>query len=231
MADPKTYTQEELDAAVKAITDERDAIKANRDDALTEAKRAKAALKAWDGKDPAKYDALLAAAEEAERKRAAAEGDFETLKKQLVEKHGGELAARDGTIGKLRKALEKRLVDAELTRAIAAKKGEPDLLLPYARQFVRVKETEDDFEGFIADERGTPLVADGKGTPLTFEGFVESTLMQKFPRAFEGTGSSGGGAARSNAGGGGSPKVIAAGDKAAFQANLKGIADGTVVVR
>lgn len=223
--EPKTYTQAEYDALVQ----EKEALKANRDEALTEAKKAKAALKAWDGKDPAKYEELVKASEEAERKKAAAEGDFTTLKKQLVDAHAKELGERDGKIGKLTKALERRLVDAELTRAIAAKKGEPDLLLPYARQFVRVKETEDDYEGFVADERGHPLVADGKGTPMTFDVFVEERLMTKFPRAFEGTGSSGGGAAKSPVSGGGS-KVIPAGDNSAFLGNLAEIATGKVKV-
>lgn len=201
-----SYTRDEYEALLQ----EKEALKANRDEALTEAKRAKTALKAWDGKDPKRYDELLAAAEEAERKRAAAEGDFDTLKKQLVSKHETELSGRDARITKLSKALEKRLVQAELARAIAAKKGDVDLLMPYAERFAKVKETEDDYEAYIADERGNPLVADGKGTPMSFDGFVEQTLMAKFPRAFDGTGSSGGGAPRPNAGGGGFVKRIAA---------------------
>jgi len=235
VADPKTYTEEELNAAVE----ERLAgAKAEQDKAFKqlweEAKKAKAQLKAWDGKDPAKYDELVQAAEAAAQKKAAAEGDFETLKKQMSEKHSSELAAREAKIAKLNKAIERRLVDAELTRAIAAKKGEPDLLLPYARQFVRVKETEEDFEGYIADERGTPLVADGKGTPMTFDSFVEQTLMTKFPRAFEGTGSSGGGSAKSNAGGGGTVGRIAAPTHGSFGQdfldNAQAIRDGKVTV-
>ena len=225
MADePKTYTQAEVDTMV---ADQVKGLAAKNTELLGEVKRTKKALEAWDGKDPAKYDQLATAAEEAERKKAAAEGDFTTLRNQLVEKHGTELAGRDATISKQRKALERRLVDAELTRAIAAKKGDPDLLLPYARQFVRVKETDDDFEGYIADERGNPLVADGKGTPMDFGMFVEQTLMVKFPRAFDGTGSSGGGAAKSNAGGVGTRSIPASGlDMAGFGALVGDIASG-----
>ncbi len=230
VADPKTYTQEEYDALVS----EREALKANRDEILKEKKRADAALKAWDGKDPTKYDELVAAADEAARKKAAAEGDFDALKKQMSDKHAGELTVRDTKIAKLNKAIEKRLVDAELTRAIAAKKGEPDLLLPYARQFMRVKETDDDFEGYIADERGNPLVADGKGTAMTVDQFVEQNLMTKFPRAFEGTGSSGGGAPKPNAGGGGAMTHIAAPIGGAFGpdflANVQNIRDGKTTI-
>jgi hypothetical protein len=228
VADPKTYTEDEYNAMLA----ERDALKANRDEILKEKKRADTALKAWDGKDPARYDELLKAAEEAERKKAASEGDFKALEKQLVDRHAQEIAGKEGRIGKLTKALERRLIDAELTRAIAAKKGDPDLLLPYARQFGRVKETDDDFEGFVADERGNPLVADGKGTPMTFDLFTEQVLMTKFPRAFEGTGSSGGGAPKPNAGGGGGVREIAAPRGGVFGADFdpEAISKGTAKV-
>ena len=224
-SESKTYTAEE----VAAIIAERDAIKANRDEALTEAKKAKKALQNYEGVDPAEFKRLKDAAEQAEANKARAEGDFETLKKQLVEKHNAELTGKESKIGKLTKALERRLVDAELTRAIAAKKGEPDLLLPYARQFVRVKETEDDFEGYVSDAAGNPLIADGKGTPMSFETFVEQTLMTKFPRAFDGTGSSGGGAAKTNAGGGGQNTFNpATATPADFLNSVEALSKGTV---
>jgi len=225
--EPKTYTQEEVEAM---IAKSHSALNAKTQELLTETKRAKDALKAYDGVDPVKYRELQTAAETAERNRAAAEGDFKSLEKQLVERHNAEVAGRDTRIGKLSKALERRLIDAELTRAIASKKGEPDLLLPYARQFVRVRETDDDYEGFVSDERGNPMVSDGKGTPMDFGSFVEHHLMTKFPRAFEGTGSSGGGAPKSSAGGGGNPKSITAGDNSAFISNLEAIASGKVDV-
>lgn len=227
MAEP---TVEELQAQLHAAIAERDAIKANRDEALAEAKRAKAALKAYDGVDPQKFKELSEAAQKAEEEAARKSGNWDAQKAQMTAAHQKELAAATAGRDKLSKALERRLVDAELTRAIAAKKGDPDLLLPYARQFVRVKETDDDYEGYIADERGNPLIADGKGTPMTFDSFVEQNLMSKFPRAFEGSGSSGGGAAKSSAGGGGVMRSIPAGDNRAFLQNLEGIAKGTVTV-
>ncbi len=232
----ETFTQDQVDAMIaERLTSEVAGLKANQAEAIKEARAAKAKLAAYEGVDPVEYKALKDAAAAAELKKAAAEGDFETLKKQLVDNHGKEIAARDARITKYDAALQRRLVDAELTRAIAAKKGDPDLLLPFARQFVRVRETENDFEGYVADERGNPLVADGKGTPMTFDLFVEQNLMTKFPRAFEGTGSSGGGAPIITAGGGGRSVIPrpTAGDASAngaFISNLKGVADGSVVV-
>lgn len=237
----KTYTQEELDALITArLEQEVGGLKANRDQLAKEAKEAKAALKNYDGVDPAEYQALKAAAADAEQKKAAAAGDFETLKKQLVDSHAKdkqqlvaghqkEKDAADERITRLTRALDKRAIQAELTKAIAAAKGDPDLLLPYAERFVRTRETEDDYEAFVVDASGNPRIADGKGTPYSFQKFVEEDLMTKFPRAFEGTGSSGSGASKSTGGAGGQ-RVIAAGDNKAFIANLDAIASGKTAV-
>ncbi len=230
MADPKTYTQEEFDAAIAEREAATAGLKANRDELLKESKAAKAKLAAYDGVDPEEFKKLKQAADEAEQKRAAAQGDFESLKRQLVEKHGTELSAKDAAIAKRQAALEKRLVQAELTAAIARHKGDPDLLLPHGSRYVKVKETEQDFEAFIADESGNPRYADGKGTPMSFDDLVTQVLLPKYPRAFEGTGSSGGGAAKSTGGAGGA-RVIPRDDNAAFLANVDGIADGTTQVR
>lgn len=222
------FTQDEVDAM---IAEQVSGLKAKTDELLTEAKRAKNALKNYDGVDPAEFKRLKEAADQAERDKAAAAGDFKALEKQMAERHTVELSERETKISKMQRALERKVVEAELVRAIAVKKGDPDLLLPYARQYARMRETEDDFEGFVSDERGNPLVADGKGTPMDFSAFVEQHLMAKFPRAFEGTGSSGGGAPRSSAGGGGGgPKRISANDNNAFISSLKDIANGKVTV-
>lgn len=227
MTEPKTYTEEE----VQAIMAERDAIKANRDEALTEAKKAKKRLADYDGVDPEEFRRLKTEAEQAEAKRAAAAGDFDSLKKQLVDNHTKELGAKDGKIGKLTKALERRLVQAELTKAIAAKKGDPELLLPYAERFVRVKETDEDYDAFLVDAAGNQRFSDGQATPMSFESFVEQDLMTKFPRAFDGTGSSGGGAAKTNAGGGGQNTFNpATATPADFLAQAAAISGGTVKV-
>jgi hypothetical protein len=233
----KSYTQEEFDQLLKERLDTEIAgLKANRDELAKEAKTAKQRLKDYEGVDPAEYQRLKQAAEEAEQAKAAAAGDFETLKKQLVEAHTREkkslvdghakqLGEYETKVKKYQSALEKRLIQAELTKAIAANKGDPDLLLPYAERFVRTRETDEDFEAYVIDASGNARVADGKGTPMSFEAFVQQDLMSKFPRAFDGTGSSGGGASKSNAGGGGA-RNIAANDRAGFMANLEAIANG-----
>jgi hypothetical protein len=108
VTEPKTYTEDEYNALVA----EREALKANRDEILTEAKKAKKALDGYAGVDPKKYQELVAAAEEAERKKATAEGDFKALEKQLIERHQAELGDRDKRISKFQSALEKRAIRA-----------------------------------------------------------------------------------------------------------------------
>jgi hypothetical protein len=228
VSDPKTYTEEEYNA----LLEEKEALRAAKEQVLTEAKKAKKALENYNGVDPEKYRELLAASEEAERKKATAEGDFKALEKQLVERHQSELGERDKKVSKLQSALEKRAIRAELQAALVKAKAYPeemDLLVERGARFARMKETDDDYVAYIADKDGNPLVADGKGTPMDFNTFVETTLKSQYPRLFEGTGSSGGGAPRSNAGGGG-VKTIAAGDNDAMLANIDGILDGSVKV-
>lgn len=235
----KTFTQADVDAMfAERLATELAGLKANQAEALKEAKAARAALKNFDGIDPEEHKALKAAAVEAEEKRAAAAGDFATLKKQmedagakkeksLIDQHTKQLAERDVKEGKLTKALEKRLVQFELAKAIAAKKGDPDLLIPHAERFVRTRETDDDYEAFVVDGAGNARVSDGKGTPMTFDLYVDE-LMTKFPRAFDGTGSSGGGASKSNGGAGGA-KVIPAG-QAWASSDIEKIATGAITV-
>lgn len=231
MADePRTYTQEE----VEKLLEERTAgLKANRDELAKEAKTAKAKLAAYDGLDPEEHKRLKAAAEEAERKKAAAEGDFTKLQQQMAEKHQAEIAAERKRTEKALAALEKRKV-AKLTEALSKADALPeamDLLVLKGSSSVRLRETDDDWEEFVGDEKGNPLVADGNGNPLSLAQFVEKNLKTQYPSLFRGTGSSGGGAAKSSAWGGGGAQVIAAGDNAGFIANLKDIAAGKVEVR
>lgn len=227
MADPKTYTEEEV-AEIRA---EKEAVKANRDEALTEAKKAKAALKAYDGIDAVEYRALKTAKDEADRKAALAEGNLEAWKKQVTDAHQKEREADAKRLSKYESALDRRLKQDELRKALIGKVDPQymDLLVEHGQKFIKVRETDDDFEQFVADEKGNPLVGDGKGSPMTIEQFVDQSLKTKFPGAFLGTGSSGGGATKS-IGGASGVRTVAAGDKKGFIDNVEAIARGKVEV-
>ncbi len=224
----KTFTQEEMDAAIAAANT---ALEASRDAILGEKKVATDALKKFDGFDSTEFKRLQDAEAEAARIKATEEGDWTKLEQKLIEAHGTEMTTKETRIEKLMGALQKHLVDAELTKAISAAKGDAALLLPHARAFVQTRETDDGFEVFVADEKGTPLVSDGQGTPMTMAQLVEGKLADEYPRAFEGTGSSGGGASKSSAGGQRIAGTIAADDGGSFMDNLDGIAEGKIQVR
>ena len=153
---------------------------------------------------------------------------------QMVEQHQKEIKAEQMKTQKALAALEKRKV-SKLTEALVKAEVLPemlDLLVLKGSASVRLRESDTDWEEYVADERGVQLVSDGIGTPMGIDSFVQQILKAQYPGAFKGTGSSGGGAPRSNAGGGGSgsTQVIAAGDSKAFMANLKDIAAGKVTV-
>lgn len=228
----QTYTQDDLDALVEQrLADERDAILRNRDTALAEAKRAKAALSKFEGIDPDEYRELKAAAEKAEQDRLAAEGDFKSLEKQLIDRHNTELEAKEQRIATVMSALEKRLIDADAAQAIAAEKGSVRGLLPHVRPHIRVVEQEGEFVARVVDSNGNPRIEDGNGTPMSIAALVQELKQdQDLARLFDGTGSSGGGASKSAAGGGGAKQTIAAGDSGAFLANLEKIARGEAEV-
>lgn len=143
---------------------------------------------------------------EAERK-----GEWEKLKGQMNEKHLQELKKKDldieaerGNSAKLKGQIERFLVDAKATAAIAAAEGEPELLLPLVKRFIKVEQDENgEFSTSIVDDKGGPRV-NGKGDPLTIEELLaEMKSSEKLGRAFKASGSSGGG---SPPGGGHNPK-------------------------
>lgn len=218
----KTYTQADIDEMMAGL-------KAKNKELLDAERKAAAALKNYDGVDPAEYKALKDAAADAERKKAAAEGDFKSLEKQLIDRHQAELGQRDTRITQLSAALERRLVDADAAAAIAEAKGSVKGLLPHVRPHIKVVEVDGEFVAQVVDSRGQPRIADGKGTPMSIADLVnELRGDQELARLYEGSGSSGGGATRTGAGALG-PGIVAA-DGQSFLANLAGIRKGEVKI-
>ncbi len=225
----KGFTQEQLDAAIAEATA---GLKANQAELLKEAKAAKAALKNYEGVDPKKYQELTQAAEEAERKRLASEGDFKSLEKQLVEKYEGEIGKEREVGKKYLTAMERYMIDAAAATELAKHSDSPKLLLPHIKSRMKVIEQDGEFHARIVDDSGNVRIGKGQGSaPMTLSELVEEMKQDKeFAPAFRGTGSSGGGASRSSGSAGGS-KVVPAGDNAAFIANLAEIATGKVAVQ
>lgn len=167
-------------------------------------------IKGWEklGKTPEEIELLSTAAANAEEERMKRDGDWDKLKSQMNAKHQDDLkerdlklAAKDQEIGTVRTTLERTLVNAEATAAIAAQKGVPDLLLPHVSHHVKVVEKDGKYSLQVIDNKGDPRV-NGKGDPLTISDLVtEMKTSDVFGRAFEGSGASGSGM-RPNSGNG-----------------------------
>jgi hypothetical protein len=157
------------------------AIKADIRKANKEAADRRKQLEAWAklGKTPEEIEELVAAAAQADE-----------------DKHG--------EVGSMRKTLERHLVDAQATAAIAAEKGVPTLLLPHVQKHIKVirDEASDEYSVKVVDTKGDPRV-NAKGDPLTVQEFVsEMKANEIFGRAFEGSGQSGSGMQPGNGNGG-----------------------------
>jgi hypothetical protein len=127
--------------------------------------------------------------------------EIQALEQQTKEREQLEskLKAKDS-------AIERHLVDAQATAAIAAAKGVPALLLPHVKASVRVVEDGGEYVVRVVDAAGNPRV-DAKGEFLSIADLVgEMRQSEIFGRAFEPTGTTGSGA--QGGGSGGTGKVM-----------------------
>jgi hypothetical protein len=224
----ETYTKEQVETMIA----EREAgLKANRDEAVREAKKAKELAKRFDGIDPDEARTLKEQAAEAERKKALAEGNLEVWKKQVTDQHQKEKSELEKRLGKYESFTSKTLRNEELRKELIGK-ADPsmmELLVEHGSKYIHVRETDEGFEKYVGDEKGNAMVADAQGTAMSTAIFVDQVLKAKFPGAFLGSGSSGGGATRSNSGGVGGSKTISKDDL--FKGdNLQRLARGEIKV-
>lgn len=126
-------------------------------------------------------------------------GEFENLKKQLIEAHTKEKQALEAKLATLHKSLEENVLIATATQAIAAEKGVAALLMPHVRSRTKLDENG---QAVVIDESGNVRVAaDGKPLPITALIAEMKADVQTFGRAFEPSGASGSGSQGSNASG------------------------------
>ena len=221
-----TYTQADIDAAIEKATS---GLKANRDEVLKELKSLKSKVGQFEGFDPEEYKALKAAQAKAEEDKAKGEGNWKALEAQLHDKYAKEINKYKDRESRLQSALEKELVDAAASRAIAEAKGSVKGLLPHVRPHIRVVEEDGKFVAKVVDQDGNPRIGDDRN-PLSINGLIaEFKSDPDLARLYEGSGSSGGGAAASRGSATGA-STIARGDNDGFLANLDGIASGKVTV-
>lgn len=197
----------EEEAALKGLVEsEVSGLKAKRDELLGKLK----ALDAHKDVDPEEYKSLKAQAAKAEEDRALKAGEFDNLKKQLVEAHAKERQALEAKLATMHKSLEENVLIATATQAIAAEKGVPTLLMPHVRSRTRLDENG---QPVVIDESGNVRVsADGK--PLTITALIAEMKadVNTFGRAFEPSGGSGAGS-QGGSGAGGGQKNLTSIDK------------------
>jgi hypothetical protein len=173
------------------------------------------ALKGYEGVDPEEARRLKTEAEQVALDKLKSKGDWETREKQLQERlaadlkkhqdqYAGELAKREEREKLLQQSLERHLIEAQATAAIAAAGGVPELLLPHVKSAVKVVEENGQFVARVIDANGQPRIANVKGDPYTISHLVEEMKgNQVFGRAFAASGAGGSGAQNNTAGSGG----------------------------
>lgn len=217
----RTYSEEEYGALVA----EREALTAKRDELLTETKRAKDRLKAFDGVDPEEFRSLkakLAEIETAEKagKAGLTSEQLEKLRAEVRQSLENEYAPFRSRADEL--AQENRAL--KLDNVVKQEMAKSGVLPTRIDSLFRL--TADRYE--LTDD-GAPMLKDRAGVEIGK--YIKDDLLKEYPEWFEGSGASGGGASRSTAGGGGQARMVSASDNAAVVANLDGIAKGTVQVR
>ena len=166
----------------------------------------------YGGIDLDEYEELRQAREAQAEAEAERKGEWEKLKEQMRAKHTEGMESKDKEIARLKKELERHLIDAEATAAINAADGNVTLLQPHVKSLVRLIEEDGTFKPMVVDATGTPRV-DADGNPLSIKALVSEMRDQDaYKGAFKGSGQQGGGTppgdggeGNPNASGGGKP--------------------------
>src|SRR5262245_37744608 len=232
--DGKFVFEAELPHEVKGLKSALDAERKAKDDF-------EKSLKGFEGIDPEEARRLKAEAEKIESDKLKQKGDWETREKQLKDQLAAELAKRDqhfqselktreDRIATLQGALEKSLIEAHATAAIAAAKGVPELLLPHVMRQVKIVEENGNFVVRVLDAQGQPRIANVKGDPFTITNLVDEMKNNSiYGRAFEASGAGGSGATKTEGGKTGM-RTVRRSDQEAMNANIEAIAKGEITV-
>lgn len=160
----------------------------------------------FEGVDLDEYKELRKLKDEAERKKLETAGEWDKLKEQIASQHKQELDKRQQREGQLLSQIQKLIVDNVATSAIAAAKGEPELLLPHIRSRTAVIEEDGEFTVRVLNNKKEPRV-NADGEYMTISDLISEMRNDNiFSRAFDGSGASGGGTPPAKNGGAGSTK-------------------------
>jgi hypothetical protein len=129
-------------------------------------------LEAIQDVDPAEYQRLKAAADQAARDKELEAGNFKKLEEQTRATHAAELKKRDDQYLALRAQHEELIVDGEVMRALTTKypgaKITPILL--GAKQSVKAMEINGRLRAVVLDDKGEPRLKAGAKTTDDYMG-------------------------------------------------------------
>jgi hypothetical protein len=126
---------------------------------------------------------------------ANAKIDVKKIKDEMATQFKGEIDKREARVLALKSILDGHLIDSALKGAIASEKGDVDLLLPFARGFMKPLEVDGKYTAMVVDEAGNARYSGITGLPLSPSELVkEMKANPKFGKLFEPDAKSGGGA-------------------------------------
>lgn len=110
---------------------------------------------------------------------------LENIKKEANDRIATVTAAKDAELGKMKGSLEKYMIGQAIATALAAEKGNVEVLSPHIEKFAKVVQDGDDFVVRVVDGANN-VRTDGAATPLTIAGFVKEMRGNKvFSANFE----------------------------------------------
>lgn len=175
------------------------ALRKERDDASKIKREMETLHKALGDKKPEDIQALLQQVRDAEEAKLKTAGDWDKMKAQMLEEiQTKQIAPLTAERDKLKQAVEKYLVEAQLSQAIAAAgafPGAEKALLPSVRPFVKVVEENGEFAARVWNPQTDAPMVNEKGENLDFQTLIKTRFRtdEVFGRLFqpEGVGGSG----------------------------------------
>ena len=127
-------------------------------------------------------------------KGSQAKLNLDKIKQDLAEAHSRELGKYQTRSQALEQQLYGVLVENAAVSAISELKGMPELLMPFVKTQVKVKDENGSFTAYVVDAQGDQRYSGITGQPMTIKELVaEFKANEKFGRLFESEAPSGGG--------------------------------------
>jgi hypothetical protein len=93
--------------------------------------------------------------------------DLEKIKADIKAAHAKDLGTKDGTIKNLTTQLESILIDNALRSAIGDQSVDADLVLPFAKAFMRTSQEDGRFRAVVVDAEGSQRVNGATAQPMS----------------------------------------------------------------